>query len=285
MRDRCHARDPVSGNIRRFREAKFEEETGIPPATVKRLKLKVLNKHGKVLWRWLVIVIFIGQGDEVSKLVQWQFSFQGFLSRLSGWWFQIFLIFTPYFGKIPIFATIFKLGSNHQIVVGDSIRCGPLWTAYGSEVIQTWHLILCWAAALQRLVSLTSLIWEVWQEKGLKKIYKLHQFLTFFWDRVKLAIKLVAHSSRSVRKTSKFHSWEKAASQVLSTPRLDGVSKNCASTIVALGGMNMKDSRRWGAGEHLAVAPSGTLRWCTSSLKSDFPFFRTTVKAHPCRLQ
>ena len=34
---------------------------------------------------------------------------------ISGWWFQIFLYFHPYLGKIPILTNIFQRGWNHQL--------------------------------------------------------------------------------------------------------------------------------------------------------------------------
>ena len=33
----------------------------------------------------------------------------------SRWWFQIFLFFDPYLGKIPILTNIFQMGWNHQL--------------------------------------------------------------------------------------------------------------------------------------------------------------------------
>ena len=36
---------------------------------------------------------------------------------LSGWWFQIFLYFHPYLGKIPNLTNIFQMGWNHQLVM------------------------------------------------------------------------------------------------------------------------------------------------------------------------
>ena len=38
--------------------------------------------------------------------------------NLSSWWFQIFCIFTPIWGKIPILTSIFQRGwFNHQLAV------------------------------------------------------------------------------------------------------------------------------------------------------------------------
>ena len=31
------------------------------------------------------------------------------------WWFQIFIYFHPYLGKIPILTNIFQMGWNHQL--------------------------------------------------------------------------------------------------------------------------------------------------------------------------
>ena len=36
--------------------------------------------------------------------------------RSPRWWFQLFLIFTPILGKIPILTHFFQLGWNHQLV-------------------------------------------------------------------------------------------------------------------------------------------------------------------------
>ena len=33
----------------------------------------------------------------------------------SGWWFQIFIIFTPTWGNVPILTNIFQMGWNHQL--------------------------------------------------------------------------------------------------------------------------------------------------------------------------
>ena len=48
----------------------------------------------------------------------------------SGWWFQIFFIFHPYLGKIPILTNIFQWGWNHQLAMEFSIDMnfwGELW--------------------------------------------------------------------------------------------------------------------------------------------------------------
>ena len=37
------------------------------------------------------------------------------LFNYTGWWFQIFFMFTPYLGKIPILANIFQRGTPLKI--------------------------------------------------------------------------------------------------------------------------------------------------------------------------
>ena len=72
------------------------------------------------------------------------FLFKVFSPLFLGGGFKYFLFSPPTLRRFPFlicFGDIFKLGSNHQIVVGDSIRCGQK-TAYGSEVFQMWDLIL-----------------------------------------------------------------------------------------------------------------------------------------------
>ena len=48
----------------------------------------------------------------------WGITIISFLRGLYRWWFQIFVYFHPYLGKIPVLTNIFQLGwFNHQLVI------------------------------------------------------------------------------------------------------------------------------------------------------------------------
>ena len=72
------------------------------------------------LWkRWLlgdcgrlVVVSFPTPPKKTKDLLYYYIIIIIILSR---WWFQIFFIFTPILGKIPILTNIFQMGCNHQL--------------------------------------------------------------------------------------------------------------------------------------------------------------------------
>ena len=52
--------------------------------------------------------------DTVRPLSFWaNLSFRWWM--ITRWWFQIFVIFTPIWGKIPILIDIFQMGWKHQL--------------------------------------------------------------------------------------------------------------------------------------------------------------------------
>ena len=53
----------------------------------------------------------------ICREIQWKMPWLFRLYKLSRWWFQIFFMFTPILGKIPILNNLFQLGWNHQLVI------------------------------------------------------------------------------------------------------------------------------------------------------------------------
>ena len=56
----------------------------------------------------------------------------------ASWWFQIFVYFHPYLGKIPILASIFQRGWNHQLVSASSSFIVPCSCLSGLFVAHHW---------------------------------------------------------------------------------------------------------------------------------------------------
>ena len=66
----------------------------------------------------------IGVYNHLSKVCRFHYQSQKgnwipraiWIPLISGWWFQICLIFTPIWGRFPILTHIFQMGWNHQLV-------------------------------------------------------------------------------------------------------------------------------------------------------------------------
>ena len=47
----------------------------------------------------------------------------------SGWWFEIFFVFTPIEGRLPSWLIFFQMGWNHQLEIDvcTAVTCGDCW--------------------------------------------------------------------------------------------------------------------------------------------------------------
>ena len=68
--------------------------------------------------------------EELASNVQ-----EALTKYLSWWWFQIFFIFTPIWGRCPFWLIFFKRGWNHQLVVcSELLDASCKYLHYGSTV-------------------------------------------------------------------------------------------------------------------------------------------------------
>ena len=75
------------------------------------------------------------------------------------WWFQIFVIFTPYLGKWSNLTNLFQMGWNHQLVVHFQTTHFKWDSVAHSQAMPSWSLVHAWCCGsrvMQGLVELHS---------------------------------------------------------------------------------------------------------------------------------